>query len=236
MNTTMPTVMLLCAGRGERLKPLTYRFPKVLCPVQGKPLLVHHLEQLAAQGLHNIVINHAYMGDKIRHLLGNGHHLGVDICYAPEPPGGLETGGGIVNMLSRIDTSEFITLNGDIYVNYSYQALASRKIEGLAHMVLVPNPPHNLKGDFVLLENNTVANWNQTLQRATLTFAGIAKYQKRCFEEILPGRFRVPTLIKNWAANKKVSGEEFTGIWFDIGTIARLRTAEQSLSPYLGRN
>lgn len=230
MNRTMPTVILLCAGRGERLKPLTYQFPKVLCPVRKKPLLIHHLEQLAGQGLHNIVINHAYMGDKIRHLLGNGHHLGVDICYVAEPPGGLETGGGIVNMLSRIASSEFITLNGDIFVDYPYRTLALRNMEGFAHMVLAPNPPHNPKGDFVLLENNIVANCNQAHQRAALTFAGIAKYQRQCFEDILPGRFRVPGLIRKWATNAMVSGELFTGTWFDIGTIARLHAAEQHLA------
>lgn len=230
MTTKPPVVMLLCAGRGERLRPLTYTIPKVLCPLQGKPLLIHHLEQLSAQGLTQIIINHAYMGDKIRQLLGNGHHLGVDICYAPEPPGGLETGGGIINMLPLVDTEHFITVNGDIYVEYAYRKLILQEITGVAHTVLVANPKHNPQGDFTLLDNITLANRALKPGQEMLTFAGITKYRRAIFHGIAPGRFRIPSLLRTWVEQGLVSGEVLTGRWYDIGTPARLREAEQALT------
>lgn len=230
MKGTPPVVMILCAGRGERLKPITYRLPKVLCPLENKPLLVHHLEQLSLYGFNRVVINHAYMGDKIRRFLGNGHQFGVDICYVPEPPGGLETGGGIVNMLPLVDTEEFMTVNGDIYAQFPYDQLIQKTVVGFAHAILVTNPPHNPQGDFVLLENGLLANEPSESSGTKLTFAGITKYRRAVFQGISPGRFRIPSLLRTWMKQGKVSGEVFRGPWYDIGTPARLQEAEQALA------
>lgn len=158
----MKTAMILAAGRGERLKPLTKTCPKAMCRVQGMPLIEYHVANLAAAGFQKIVINHAYLGSQIRHHLQDGRRWGVEICYSPEPPGGLETGGGIINALPLLGNAPFITVNADIYTNFNFASIHLPK-ESLAHLILVDNPAHNSRGDFGLNGNRQVINDEKNL-------------------------------------------------------------------------
>src|ERR1700733_9166577 len=132
----MNTAMILAAGRGERLRPLTECYPKALCIVKGKPLIEHHIINLAQAGFEKIVVNHAYHGSQIRHYLGDGRNWGVDIIYSPEPPGGLETGGGIIQALPFFNNKPFITVNADVYTDYDFKEIRMAKVDYL-HLILV---------------------------------------------------------------------------------------------------
>lgn len=211
----MKTAMILAAGRGERLKPLTLFRPKAMCLVHGLPLIEYHLLNLAKAGFERIIINHAYLGDQIRHYFGRGQRWGVEISYAPEPPGGLETGGGIFNALPLLGNKAFITVNADIVTDYSFANLALPE-KSLAHLVLVKNPGHNIQGDFSLLKNNLLGNDRQ------LTYGGIACYHPQAFSECHTGRYSVVPLIRSLVNNHLVSGELFEGLWLDIGSNNRL--------------
>ena len=159
----MKTAMILAAGRGERLKPLSALYPKAMCPLNQIPLIEHHVINLAKAGFTKLIINHAYLGDKIRHYLQHGKQFGVEIIYSPEPPGGLETGGGIVNALSLLGKEPFITVNADIYTHYDFASIQLPK-HSLAHLVFVNNPPHKEKGDFGLTKTQQVQNDNRSRQ------------------------------------------------------------------------
>jgi len=148
--------MILAAGRGERMRPLTDRMPKPLLPVAGRPLIVWHIERLARAGFKDIVINHAHLGDQIEALLGDGDTWGVTIHYSEEPAGALETAGGIANALpllaTQLDNAPFVVINGDIFCDWDVaRARSALAAEDLAHLVMVPNPPHHADGDFTLL-------------------------------------------------------------------------------------
>lgn len=216
--------MILAAGRGERLRPLTEQIPKAMCVVKGKPLIEHHVLHLAKAGFDRLIINHAYLGAKIRQHLGNGHHLGVDIQYSPEAPGGLETGGGIVNALPLIGNQPFITVNADIYTDFDFSLM--RQNTSLMHLILVKNNPtlrHH--GDFGLTKDNLVTN-----QGMDYTYAGIASYQPEVFSQSAHGRYSLTPLIRHCVAQNQVTGTAYGGIWFDIGSIERLEAANKSLS------
>jgi MurNAc alpha-1-phosphate uridylyltransferase len=215
--------MILAAGRGERLKPLTDSIPKALCIVKNKPLIVHHVENLASCGFHQVIINHAYLGGKIRQYLGNGLAFGIEIIYSSEPPGGLETGGGIVQALPILGTEPFVTVNADIYTDYNFNTLVIPN-NRLAHLVLVKkNPTLDHFGDFGLNPAGDV-NTN-TLD---YTFAGIAYYQPKFFQNYAIGRYSVTPLLRKHLLLKQVSGEIYAGQWFDIGSLQRLEEAKQS--------
>jgi MurNAc alpha-1-phosphate uridylyltransferase len=209
----MKTAMILAAGRGERLKPLTNTIPKALCVVHDKPLIVHHIIHLVQAGFERIVINHAYLGGKIRRLVGNGSAFNVEICYSPEPPGGLETGGGLMQALPLLGNKPFLAVNADIFTDYDFSSV-SLNLSGLAHLVLTAkNPSLNHPGDFGLNAINQVTNTDKLY-----TFAGIAVYKPEMFKDSEYGRFSLTPMLKDLVSKGLVSGECYKGKWFDIGS------------------
>lgn len=219
----MKTAMILAAGRGERLKPVTNAIPKSLCQVQGKPLIEHHVINLAAAGFERIIINHAHLGSQIRHHLGKGSQWKVELHYSPEPPGGLETGGGIYNALKLLGTEPFLAVNADIYTHFDFSQFQLPK-ESLAHLILGKNPAHNKKGDFSLTENKKLSR-----EKPCYTFLGIAAYHPKIFETAAPGRYSLTPLFYKLIEKQQVSGAVFDCYWVDIGTVGRLQEANQPL-------
>ena len=217
----MKTAMILAAGRGERLKPLTYKQPKALCLIQQKPLIEHHVERLAAAGFERIVINHAYLGGQIRRHLGNGLKWNVEICYAPEPPGGLETGGGIINALPLLGEDPFITVNADVFTDYNFNSL-TLKATAMLHVVLVTNPKHKPQGDFDLIDQEHLSNIEKNY-----TFSGIACYRPEAFLQNQIGRYSVVPLLHAFIDKKLATAELYQGLWMDIGSAERLLLANE---------
>ncbi|BCA93987.1 mannose-1-phosphate guanylyltransferase [Legionella antarctica] len=216
----MSIAMILAAGRGERLRPLTEVHPKALCIVKDKPLIEHHIINLANAGFKQIVINHAYLGGQIRHYLGDGTRWGVAILYSPEPPGGLETGGGIVQALPLFANQPFITVNADIFTDFDFKQIQLEKVENLHIILTKKNPTLLHHGDFGL-NNNT----QPTNSSCDYTFAGIACYHPKIFAQCTPGRYSVRTLIRNYVAQNKATASLHQGFWYDIGSIERLNAA-----------
>lgn len=215
----MKTAMILAAGRGERLKPLTDTSPKALCTVKGLPLIEHHVVHLAKAGFERLVINHAYLGGQIRRHLGDGRRFGVNICYSPEPPGALESGGGIVNAQPLLGKKPFITVNADIYTDFDFSTLDPSCVEYM-HLVLVPKNPGLLHyGDFGL--NNGVL----TNSPRDYTFSGIACYNPQVLKNCKQGRYSIIPLVRAFIAKNKVSASLHQGFWFDIGSLERLHAA-----------
>ena len=216
-------VMILAAGRGERMRPLSDTVPKPLLEAGGKPLIVHLIEGLARYGLRDLVINHSHLGEKISAYLGDGGRYGVRVVYSHEEGGGLETGGGIFKALSLIDTDPFMVINGDIWTDYPFDRLPAR-LDGLAHLVLVDNPPQHPQGDFALREGKVLAEG-----APRLTFSGIGVYARALFAECRPGKFPLAPLLRTAMARGLVSGEHYTGRWRDVGTPQRLATLDREL-------
>ena len=221
----MNTALLLAAGRGERLRPLTDNLPKALCRIHNVPLIEYHLRNLAQAGYQRVVINHAHLGDTIRRQLGNGSRFGIAICYAPEPPGALETRGGIVNALPLLGKSPFITINADIFTDFPFEK-ANLPEQSLAHLVLVPTPSYREHGDFGLSQSLHLDNTDRNY-----TFSGIACYDPKVFYASNPGRYSVTPLLRQLANNHQATGELYLGSWFDIGTPERLLEANQRFVP-----
>lgn len=216
----MKTALILAAGRGERLKPLTDSRPKALCLVKEKPLIEHHVVNLAKAGFERLVINHAYLGGQIRRHLGNGRAFGLDIAYSPEVPGALETGGGIVRALPLLGNQPFVTVNADIYTDFDFTSLGGFQTE-YAHVILVPTrTDFGQNKDFGLINNVLLSNENKNY-----TFAGIACYHPDVFSECKQGRYSVTPLLRQLADKQKVSAGLHQGLWFDIGTKERLAAA-----------
>lgn len=211
----MKTAMILAAGRGERLKPLTNIIPKAMSLVHGIPLIEHHISKLAAAGFSRIVINHAWLGDQIRRHVGYGQKWQVELCFSAEPPGGLETGGGIVQALPLLGQDPFLVVNADIFTDYPFATLAL-PTTSLAHLVLTPNPANKIQGDFGL--NDAILNNDD----AKYTFSGIACYHPELFQNAPIGRYSITPLLRQLANQQQASGELFLGQWADIGTLARL--------------
>lgn len=218
----MKTAMILAAGRGERLKPLTDVKPKALCIVKGKPLIEHHVINLAKAGFKRLVINHAYLGGQIRQYLGNGERWNIKICYSPEPPGGLETGGGIVNALPLLGNKPFITVNADIYTDFDFSRLQRADIDSIQVILVPKNPALNHHGDFGIMNQNQLSNIPQEY-----TLAGICCYHPQVFTNCKQGRYSVTPLIRRYAEQHKVTAHVYKGIWFDIGSLSRLQAANQ---------
>ena len=208
--------MILAAGRGERLRPLTDHTPKPLLDVHGKPLIAHHLERLAAAGFREVVINLAHLGSQIRDTLGNGAGWGLNIHYSPEPEGALGTGGGIQQALPLLGESPFAVINGDIFCRYPVARLRAVKCDH-AHLVLVPNPAHNPNGDFVLRGGYVIPEG-----QPAHTFSGISVYHPRFFDSAPGGRFSIVPMLRTAAALQQVTGEIYAGAWHDVGTLQRL--------------
>jgi MurNAc alpha-1-phosphate uridylyltransferase len=216
--------MILAAGKGERMRPLTDHCPKALLQVGGKPLIQHQVERLVAAGLTEIVINHAKYGEQIESLLGDGCHLGASIHYSPEGDEPLETGGGIVRALPMLGGGAFAVVNADVWCDYPFSRLPKRP-PALAHLVLVDNPPHHPEGDFTLIQGRVVLN-----QEPRLTFSGIGVYRPELFDECQGGRLPLAAVIRMAAAHGLVSGEYYPGGWVDVGTPERLSRLDAGLS------
>jgi len=208
--------MILAAGLGTRMKPLTNTTPKPLLKVGGLPLIVWHIENLAHAGFNEIVINVAHLGYKIIDALGDGSEWGVKIEYSDEQKEGcLESAGGIIKALPFLGDETFLVVNGDIFTDYEFQE--HRKLaEGiLAHLVLIPNPEHNLEGDFAL-------DGNKVVDARQYTFSGIGYYSPRLFEGVPYGKSSTIPLLRAAMKEGKVTGELYEGEWLDIGTPERL--------------
>jgi MurNAc alpha-1-phosphate uridylyltransferase len=208
--------MILSAGRGERMRPLTDRLPKPLLEVRGKALIDYHLERLARAGISQVVVNLAWLGSMIRDRLGDGSRYGVRIAYSEETPHALETGGGIFRALPLLGERPFLVLNGDVFTDYPLTGIALAAHRD-AHLVLVPNPPQHKRGDFGLLEGLAVPS-----AAVQYTFSGIAAYRPEFFAGCVDGAFPLkPLLLRSMAAGR-CSGELYGGLWEDVGTPERL--------------
>jgi MurNAc alpha-1-phosphate uridylyltransferase len=215
--------MILAAGRGERMRPLTLSRPKPLLEVGGRALIEHHLEALAAAGFTSIVINLSWLGAQIRDHLGDGSRFGVALAYSEEGPEPLETGGGILRAMPLLGPGPFLVLNGDVWSDYPYAELGGR-LSGRdrAHLVLVPNPTYHPAGDFVLDQGRVVEGRGDRL-----TFAGIGVYRPELFEGQPDGVFPLAPLLRRAARDRQVGAELYRGTWLDIGTPERLSALNQ---------
>jgi N-acetyl-alpha-D-muramate 1-phosphate uridylyltransferase len=221
--------IILAAGRGERMRPLTDTTPKPLLAAGGKPLIVWHIEKLAAAGFTQIVINHAHLGTLIEAALGDGGRFGITIAYSHESEA-LETAGGIACALPLLGPAPFAAVNADVFSDYDYARLP-QAVERLsqtgpvAHLVLVDNPEHHPAGDFALRGGQA------DLDGARLTFSGIAAYRGEIFAGIARGaKAKLAPLLRERIAAGQVSGEHFRGRWHDVGTPQRLADLNRDLA------
>lgn len=236
--------LIFAAGLGERMRPLTDRTPKPLLEVGGKPLIVWHLERLAAAGIRDIVINTSWLAEQFPQMLGDGSHWGVSIQYVYEGPVPLETGGGMLNALPLLggapDSNEaFLAVNGDIWTDYDFAHLP-REPQGDAHLVLVANPPQHPNGDFALRDDGRIASHGD----AQLTFAGIGVYRPTLLHDWrsiignapgideTPPRFKLTPLLRAAMQRKVVTGEHFRGAWTDVGAPERLADLDSRLKHF----
>ncbi|RUM75698.1 MAG: mannose-1-phosphate guanylyltransferase [Sulfurovum sp.] len=216
-------VMILAAGLGSRMRPLTDVTPKPLLKAGGVPLIVWHIEKLAHQGFKDIVINIAHLGYQIPKALGDGSQWGVHISYSDEQEeGGLESAGGIVKALPLLKDDNFLVINGDIFTAYDFQP--NRKLAKgiLAHLILVPNPEHNPQGDFAL-------EGQRVIDRKQYTFSGIGYYAPELFKNVQYGKSALAPLLREAMKEGRVTGELYEGQWLDIGTPKRLEDLNLTL-------
>ena len=222
--------MILAAGRGERMRPLTDHTPKPLLPVGGKPLIVWHIEKLARAGIGDLVINHAHLGMQIEEALGDGSRFGVRIRYSPERPAALETAGGIAHALHLLGDKSFAVVNGDIWCDYDFAQLPQRAAalqagNDMAHLVLINNPAHNQSGDFHLQQDRL-----SPAGGTRLTFSGIGLYKPSLFAQLdRNAAAPLAPLLREQIAQGRVGGEHHTGRWVDVGTPQRLAELDKEL-------
>jgi MurNAc alpha-1-phosphate uridylyltransferase len=240
--------MILAAGKGERMRPLTLSRPKPLLDVGGMALIEHHLYALASAGFSEVVVNLSWLGEQLSAVLGNGSRYGLSIAYSDEGPEPLETGGGIFRalpLLSPIGVEPFLVLNGDVWMQYPFADLREKFAQGLpgkdqAHLVLVPNPDHNRQGDFTFDAGRMVepvpgmaADTAVAMRLAALpkyTFSGLGVYHPSLFNACEDGSFKLAPLLRSAAINARGSAELFEGDWLDIGTPERLAGLNARLS------
>lgn len=203
--------IILAAGRGERLRPLTDHTPKPLIQIKGESIISRHLRALAAVGIQEVVINISHLAEQIKTALGDGQAYGLKIHYSYEPVP-LETGGGIFNALPLLGTEPFLVINGDIITDYPFQNLMNKPISGLAHLVLIDNPSHNPTGDFYLSEGVTLP-----IGEPKLTLSGIYLCHPDLFLNCVSGVFPIAPLLRKAIAAGQVTGEYYSGNWIDIG-------------------
>lgn len=213
----MKTALIFAAGRGTRLKPLTDYIPKPLCQIQNKPLIEHLVAQVAQSGFTRVIINHAYLGGQIRQHFADKTNWDIEICYLPEPPGGLETGGTLYAALPLLGPDPFITINADIVTDYDFSALHLER-GNLAHLVLAPNPP-NYPGDFGLNADGKLTH------EKSYTFTGIACYHPAAFQHYKTGRYSVTPLLYDLCTKNVISGELYHGSWINVDSLERLKLA-----------
>jgi N-acetyl-alpha-D-muramate 1-phosphate uridylyltransferase len=228
--------MILAAGLGERMRPLTDHTPKPLLPAGGRPLIAWQIQRLKAGGFSELVINHAHLGRQIESLLGDGRDFGLRIRYSDEGSP-LECAGGIARALHLLAGGPFLVTNGDVYTEYDYGRLRpvlagmAGPAARLAHLVLVDNPPHHREGDFVLDEGKVLDPEGLAPGASRLTFSGIACYRPELFGGIVPGhKAKLSPLLRAAMAEGRVTGEHFAGRWEDVGTPERLRALDGELS------
>lgn len=223
-------VMVLAAGKGTRMLPLTQHTPKPLLQAGGCSLIEHQLRKLAAAGFAEVVINHAWLGDRIEAALGDGAQLGVQISWSREDEP-LETAGGIIQALPLLGTEPFAVVNADIWTDYPFARLRTALMPGmLAHLVLVPNPPQHPGGDFVLTPGGGLQLRSATDEEHAFTFSGIAVYHPSLFRGVTQRKYPLLPLLQEAIRARRASAELFTGIWQDIGTPERLHALDLALT------
>jgi MurNAc alpha-1-phosphate uridylyltransferase len=214
--------MVLAAGRGERMRPLTDHTPKPLLQVRGKPLIVYHLEALERAGVGDVVINVAWLGDQIRTALGDGSRWSLQIRYSDEGVEALETGGGIFRALPWLGAEPFLVVNADVFTDFDYGGIRIAP-EALAHLVLVTNPPQHPRGDFALQAGRVEIDGDPRW-----TYSGIGLFRPALFDGCRPGRFPLRPLLERAIAQSRLHGECYRGAWNDIGTVERLAALQTS--------
>ena len=208
--------MILAAGRGERLRPVTDETPKAMVEVRGCKLIDRHLEMIARAGVKNVIINLGWLGEQIVDHVESGEQFGLRVTYSPEYDNVLETGGGIVRALPMLGSEPFWTINADIYTDFE---IPDRPLsdDRMSELVLVPTPPHKARADFELLDGRT-----RNADEATLTYRGIARYRPEFFADAASGRFSVAPMLREAAEAGTLGGTLFEGMWEDVGTPERL--------------
>lgn len=220
--------MILAAGMGNRMRPLTLNTPKPLLEVGGKPLIVWHIEKLQKIGVTEIVINTAWLGEKLANTLGDGSQFGVTILWSHEGEG-LETAGGIINALPLLGTDPFILVNGDVWTTMDFSTLLDVDLgDKQAHLVLVDNPPQHTKGDFILA-NDLAYTFEQDQLGEALTYSGVAVLKPQMFVGLENGKRPLAPLLKQAMQQQQVSAEKMQAIWVDVGTPDRLEQLDQQI-------
>ena len=215
--------MILAAGRGERMRPLSDAMPKPLLEVGGYRLIEYHLAALLKAGIRDVVVNLSWLGDRMREVLGDGARHGLSITYSPEGPCPLGTGGGIHRVLPLLGADPFLLVNGDIWIDLPFEDLR-RPAGSLAHLVLVANPPYHLRGDFVLEVGGRVVS-----APTPLTYAGLAVLDPRLFDGCEAGTFPLKPLLDRALAAGRLSGQRHDGAWSDVGTPERLAALDAQM-------
>ncbi|HSH73158.1 MAG TPA: nucleotidyltransferase family protein [Methylophilaceae bacterium] len=218
--------MILAAGRGERMRPLTDHTPKPLLKIGGKPLIVWHLERLAVAGYKEVIINHAHLGSQIEAALGNGSQWGLSIQYSPEKVA-LETAGGIAYALPLLGQSPFLVINGDVYTEMDFSLLKhALQTLNLAHLIMVSNPPQHIQGDFAYLDGKLALEGE-----VKLTFSGIGVYHPDLFKNVHRGdAAKLAPLLKSAITQGVLTAEHYKGVWHDIGTPERLNQLDEQFT------
>ncbi|WP_180112451.1 N-acetylmuramate alpha-1-phosphate uridylyltransferase MurU [Acinetobacter sp. YH12131] len=220
--------MILAAGMGNRMRPLTLYTPKPLLEVGGKPLIVWHIEKLQKMGVQEIVINTAWLGEKLADALGDGSQFGVKILWSHEGEG-LETAGGIINALPLLGNEPFILVNGDVWTTMDFAPLLNVQLQdALAHLVLVENPVQHPQGDFTLSENKAYT-FEQAQSGENLTYSGVAVMHPQMFVGLESGKRPLAPLLKQAMQQEKISAQKLQGVWVDVGTPERLNTLDQQI-------
>ena len=220
--------MILAAGRGERMRPLTDAIPKPLLALAGRPIIVYHLEALAAAGIESVVINQGHLGEQLPAMLGRGDSHGLTIEYSWEGYPALETGGGLFQALGLLGPDPFLVVNGDVWTDLPLAPLL-RSPAGLAHLVLVDNPAHNPAGDF-LLDDGRVSEVTSEPRTGALTYSGIAVLRPQLFDGCQSGAFPLAPLLRRAMRDGRVSGQHYRGAWVDVGTPERWSELDARLS------
>ncbi len=221
--------MILAAGLGTRLRPLTLTTPKPLLPVGGKPLIVWHLEKLAALGVVDVVINTAWLAERLHEALGDGQPFGVRIHWSDEEGDPLETAGGIIQALPLLGDAPFLLVNGDIWSRFDLAPLLQPLGHDLARLVLVDNPPQHPAGDFVLDQGRVHSDIPADSAGARLTFAGISVIDPQLFADLPAGKRPLAPLLRNAMQAGRVAGVHCTSAWVDVGTPERLQQLDQAI-------
>jgi N-acetyl-alpha-D-muramate 1-phosphate uridylyltransferase len=208
--------MILAAGRGERLRPITDQIPKALVEVRDISLLERHLKAVKAAGIENVVINLGWLGELITERVGSGSRYGLSVVYSPEGENVLETGGGIHRALPLLGPEKFLVVNADVFTDMPLPV--DLPVDSDGHLIFIPKPAHKEQGDFDLIHGH-VAN----SENPELTFSGVAIYRPEFFVDCEPGRFPLAPMLRRAADNSRLTGTVYDGVWEDVGTPERLQ-------------